>query len=193
MSEHMKSSGSASTLGRDIVNKFPEVQANPLEGNRIELVMPADKIRAIVALLDESVSDFLPESMFAVDLENDQYELIYIFWSHSNKLLCQLRVPIEGEAPEVESVSDIYPGFEWHERETHEMFGIGFSGHPDLRLLLLPEELEGKYPLRKSFQTDRSRLEESGLPQPKPKPPAAERPARPTPSTTPKEGGESPE
>ncbi|MHA1958673.1 MAG: NADH-quinone oxidoreductase subunit C [Candidatus Thorarchaeota archaeon] len=191
MSEHIEPSGSASTLGRDVVNRFPEVQANPMEGNRIELVVPADKIRAVVIMLDESVTDFLPESMFAVDLENDKYELIYIFWSLSKKLLCQLRVSLEGSEPEIETVSDIYEGLEWHERETWEMFGIGFKGHPDMRLLLLPEELEGKYPLRKRFQTDRSRLAESGLPQPKPRPPPKERPTPPASSTQPTEGGES--
>jgi NADH-quinone oxidoreductase subunit C len=43
-----------------------------------------------------------------------------------------------------------YAGANWHERETHEMFGIGFAGHPDLRNLYLPTEFEG-YPLRKDF------------------------------------------
>ena len=43
-----------------------------------------------------------------------------------------------------------YAGANWHERETHEMFGIGFAGHPDLRNLYLPGEFEG-YPLRKDF------------------------------------------
>ena len=44
----------------------------------------------------------------------------------------------------------VYAGANWHERETHEMFGIGFEGHPDLRNLYLPGEFEG-YPLRKDF------------------------------------------
>ena len=44
----------------------------------------------------------------------------------------------------------VYAGANWHERETHEMFGIGFDGHPDLRNLYLPGEFEG-FPLRKDF------------------------------------------
>ena len=44
----------------------------------------------------------------------------------------------------------VYAGANWHERETHEMFGIGFDGHPDLRNIYLPDEFEG-YPLRKDF------------------------------------------
>jgi NADH:ubiquinone oxidoreductase subunit C len=114
-------------------------------------------------MIENLVPDALPESLFGIDLQEDKYQLIYIFWSHESRMLCQLRVALEGETPEIESTCDIFPGFEWHERETHEMFGIGFRNHPDLRPLLLPDELKGKFPLRKSFQTDRSRLDESGL------------------------------
>ena len=44
----------------------------------------------------------------------------------------------------------VYAGANWHERETHEMFGISFAGHPDLRNMYLPTEFEG-HPLRKDF------------------------------------------
>ena len=162
--------GSASTLARKIINKLPSIESKPLTGNKVELVVPADKIRDVVAMIDEEVSDALPESMFGIDLTEDKYELIYIFWSHENKMLVQLRVHLEGETPEIESVADIFPGLEWHERETHEMFGIGFKGHPDLRPLLLPDELVGKFPMRKSFVTDRSREDETGIAAPKPRP-----------------------
>jgi NADH-quinone oxidoreductase subunit C len=50
----------------------------------------------------------------------------------------------------VDSWIPVWAGANWHERETHEMFGIGFAGHPDLRNLYLPTEFEG-YPLRKDF------------------------------------------
>jgi len=56
----------------------------------------------------------------------------------------------DGEQPHLPSISDIYPGANWHERETWELFGIRFEGHPQLVKLLLPEEFEG-YPLRKDF------------------------------------------
>jgi NADH-quinone oxidoreductase subunit C len=164
------SSLNASTFGRLVINKIPEVTSNPLDGNKIELVVPASKIRDVVTIIDEEVHDALPESVFGIDLEEDKYELIYIFWSYINKLLIQLRVSLEGEKPEIESSCDIFPGLEWHEREVREMFGIEILNHPDPRLLLLPDELDGAYPMRKRFQTDRSRLKETGITPPKPRP-----------------------
>jgi len=161
---------SASTFGRQIVNKVPDVECNVKDDNVLECIVPAEKIRDVVALIDESVPDAFPESVFGVDLTEDKYELIYIFWSRTNRTLYQLRVALEGPNPAVASVADIFTGLEWHERETWEMFGIDFKDHPDMRLLLLPDELEGKYPLRKSFETDRSRLSESGIAPPRPRP-----------------------
>ncbi|MFW9976196.1 MAG: NADH-quinone oxidoreductase subunit C [Candidatus Thorarchaeota archaeon] len=158
---------SASTFGRLVINKIPEVSSKPLEGNKIELIVPASKIRDVITIIDEEIEDALPESVFGVDLENDQYELIYIFWSHINRLLLQLRVSLQGENPEIETTCDIFPGLEWHEREVREMFGVNIKNHPDPRLFLLPDELEGAYPLRKRFQTDQSRLDETGIAPPK--------------------------
>jgi len=162
--------GSASTVARAVINKYPDIESKPLDGNKVELVVPIEKIRDIVTMLDAEIPDALPESMFGVDLTENKYELIYIFWSHLGKMLIQLRVQLEGETPEIESVCDIFPGLDWHERETHELFGINFKNHPDLRLLLLPDELEGKFPMRKRFKTDRSRMDETGLAKPKPRP-----------------------
>ncbi|MER3497427.1 MAG: NADH-quinone oxidoreductase chain 5 [Chitinophagaceae bacterium] len=54
--------------------------------------------------------------------------------------------------PEIETVSQIWKTAEFHEREVWEMFGVYFMNHPDLRLLILPEGWEGKFPLRKDFE-----------------------------------------
>ncbi|MHA1577712.1 MAG: NADH-quinone oxidoreductase subunit C [Candidatus Thorarchaeota archaeon] len=162
---------SGTAFARLVINKIPEIESKVVSDEKVDLVVPASKIREIVHMIEESYPLIFPESVFGVDLEDDKYEAIYIFWSRQNNFLCQLRVSLEGPNPEIDTISDIFPGMEWHERETCEMYGIDFKGHPDLRLLLLPDELEGKFPLRKSFKTDRSRLSESGLPQPKPRPP----------------------
>jgi NADH:ubiquinone oxidoreductase subunit C len=61
-----------------------------------------------------------------------------------------LRTPVPADAPELTCVCSVYAGAGWHERETHEMFGIGFDGHEPLDPLLLPDGFEG-HPLRKDF------------------------------------------
>ena len=61
-----------------------------------------------------------------------------------------LRTLTDRSEPRVASVVDLFAGAAWHEREAHEMFGIGFEGHPGLRPLLLPDGFAG-HPLRKDF------------------------------------------
>lgn len=61
-----------------------------------------------------------------------------------------LRTAVDRADPRLPSVTGVYRGADWHERETYEMFGVVFEGHPDLRPLLLPDGFEG-HPLRKDF------------------------------------------
>ncbi|MET9658956.1 NADH-quinone oxidoreductase subunit C, partial [Streptomyces sp. NPDC006510] len=61
-----------------------------------------------------------------------------------------IRTTVPHEAAVLPTAIEVYAGAAWHERETHEMFGIGFDGHPHLVPLLLPEGFEG-HPLRKDF------------------------------------------
>jgi NADH-quinone oxidoreductase subunit C len=61
-----------------------------------------------------------------------------------------LKTDIDETNPHLDSWVAVYPGADWHERETWEMFGIAFDGHPSLRHLYLPSEFEG-HPLRKDF------------------------------------------
>ncbi len=60
----------------------------------------------------------------------------------------RVKVPVPADSPVVDSVTDIYPTADWHEREVWDLFGIEFAGHPDLRRILLPDDFEG-HPLRK--------------------------------------------
>ena len=71
-------------------------------------------------------------------------------WSnrHHHHLLLRTHVPRDGAR--LASLTDVWPGAAWHERETFEMFGIVFDGHPNLVPLLLPDGFEG-HPLRKDF------------------------------------------
>jgi NADH-quinone oxidoreductase subunit C len=86
----------------------------------------------------------------AVDELPDGFTVVAHLWStrHRHGLLLRTRIP--RDAATVASVVDVFAGADWHERETHEMFGIDFAGHPGLKPLLLPPEFEG-HPLRKEF------------------------------------------
>lgn len=61
-----------------------------------------------------------------------------------------VKADVPDDDPVVDSWTTVYAGANWHERECHEMFGIRFAGHPDLRNMYLPTEFEG-HPLRKDF------------------------------------------
>ncbi|WP_375547145.1 NADH-quinone oxidoreductase subunit C [Micromonospora chalcea] len=114
-------------------------------------VPPASWADAVRAARDdvELGLDFL-DWLSAVDELADGFDVVLHLWSvaHRHGLLLRTRVP--RDAPVVASVVDLFPGAAWHERETHEMFGIDFAGHGELRPLLLPPEFEG-HPLRKEF------------------------------------------
>lgn len=61
-----------------------------------------------------------------------------------------MKADLDDDRPSVESITPVYRGADWHERETWEMFGFDFVGHPGLRHIYLPSEFEG-FPLRKDF------------------------------------------
>lgn len=81
-------------------------------------------------------------------------EVVYDLSSlqHLNKV--HLRVPVDRDNSVVRTVTDIWRGANWHERECYDLFGVRFDGHPDLRRILLPEDWEG-YPLRKDYTDER--------------------------------------
>jgi NADH-quinone oxidoreductase subunit C len=82
--------------------------------------------------------------------EESRFEIIYHFYSmaHAVHLRCKLAVP--EEAAMVDTVSDIWPTANWHEREIYDMMGIKFNGHPDLRRILMWDGYPF-FPLRKDF------------------------------------------
>jgi NADH-quinone oxidoreductase subunit C len=117
---------------------------------RATVDVPAERwVDALTAARDGLDCDFF-DWLSAVDELDQGYGVVAHVWSTTAKhgLLVRTRVP--RVAPALASVVEIYPGAAWHERETHEMFGVDFPGHPHLVPLLLPPEFEG-YPLRKDF------------------------------------------
>ena len=81
----------------------------------------------------------------------DRFEVVYHLFSYRTKESAAVKVCLEREHPLLPSVASLWPSANWMERETHELFGITFEGHPDLSNLLLPEDWEG-YPMRKDYK-----------------------------------------
>ena len=78
-------------------------------------------------------------------------EVLIHLYSPDRVAHVNIHVPVADEEPSCPSITDIFKGALWHERETHEMFGIDFDGHPRLVNLYLPEDFVGN-PLRRSFK-----------------------------------------
>jgi len=94
---------------------------------------------------------FALEAISAVDWPAEEaMELVYDFNGMARGGRVTIRVRVPREIPELPSISRIFGGADWYEREAHEMFGIAFSGHPNLIPLVLPEDATF-HPLRKDF------------------------------------------
>ena len=83
-----------------------------------------------------------------------RFTVVYHFYSMKHKHRLRLVVPVEEAAAEVDSLTSVWPGANWLEREVWDMFGIRFRGHPDLKRILMYEGFEG-HPLRKDYPVKR--------------------------------------
>jgi len=79
-----------------------------------------------------------------------RFQVFCRLYSTRGRFGITLKADLDDERPVVASIAGVYPGANWHERETWEMYGFEFEGHPDLRHIYLPAEFEG-HPLRKDF------------------------------------------
>lgn len=104
--------------------------------------------------------DFL-QNMCAVDMMgvggNTHFMCVYHLFSYKYKHSIVMKVDLQRDNPEIQSVCDIWASANWYEREVYDLFGINFKGHPDLRRILLPPEWEG-HPLRKDYKERESTL-----------------------------------
>lgn len=90
---------------------------------------------------------------FATDfLDEGKMEMIYTWWHIDHNLYISLRLFLPADDLKVDSITGIWHNASWHEREAWELLGVDVIGHPNLETLLLPDELVGKYPLRKAFK-----------------------------------------
>ena len=120
------------------------------KGYHLDVELDPDKVVTAVEILNRE--NFFIESITGVDwIDDQQLEAVYDF-NHFDEL-CRvvIRTRTDRNNPEIPTISHIYQGANWHERETHDFFGIKFTGHPNLEPLLLPEDADF-HPLLKDFK-----------------------------------------
>lgn len=152
-------------LKEHIINTFgPEafvrIEESPLQPI---LVVKVEFIVDICMLLRDTKGyyfDFL-SNISAVDyFPENKFTVVYHLASIPYQKQLVLKVELTNERkddnlPEVPSVSSVWRTADWHEREAYDLMGVFFTGHPDLRRILLPDDWEG-YPLRKDYKDPES-------------------------------------
>ncbi len=101
-----------------------------------------DEALRFVLLSDVTCVDYLPQE--------PRFAVVYHLLSIEQRQRLRLRVWVAEGQPELPSVTAIWPGANWYEREIFDMFGLTFTDHPDLRRILMPDDWEG-HPLRKDY------------------------------------------
>lgn len=134
-----------------------EITANKTLDASSGPVVEVDKLKIleVVSVLKQEGYDMML-CLSCVD-SGDCFEIVYNFYSTEEKKSVVVKTYLDRENPEVKSVSPVYPCANWYEREVFDLFGVEFSGHGDLRRLLMPEGWDG-YPLRKDYVQKDSRL-----------------------------------
>ena len=133
----------------DLVEGEPSISGGGRWARACVTVEPPRWYAAVKAARDELGCDFF-DWLTAVDELEHGYGVVLHVWSTAARHGVLIRTTVGRAEPVLDSVVPLYPGANWPERETYEMFGVCFTGHPDLRPLLLPPEFEG-HPLRKDF------------------------------------------
>ncbi len=125
------------------------------------LLIPKEDLKALCSELKthpETKFDMLID-ITAIDWMKDtnRFEVVYFLYSNEFKNRVRIKIPVDIHKCEAPSVTDIWESANWYERETFDMYGIKFSGHPGLRRFYMPEDFndpvsdEPLYPLRKDF------------------------------------------
>ena len=120
----------------------------------VEVVVKANRYREVITLLRDDrayACDFF-DFLTAVDRPAEGVmEVVVHVYSTQSGAHVRVKTAIPREDPHIPTISDLYPGANWAEREVWELFGIVVDGHPHLLKLLLPEPFDG-FPLRKDFE-----------------------------------------
>jgi NADH-quinone oxidoreductase subunit C len=116
-------------------------------------VAPENIVEAVAAMKDAGFNAY--EDMTSVDWlpSEPRFQLTYHILSHAFKQRIRIKAWVSGDSPAIESITSVFPGANFYEREVFDLFGIRFEGHPNLRRIMMPEEWVG-HPLRKDYPVE---------------------------------------
>jgi len=116
------------------------------------IITPADLLTAVEILRNKAELNF--DYLFCQTCVDWKTHLTMIYHLESTRYRHQvvMKIQLDRNKPEIETVSHIWRTAEFHEREIYELFGVNFLNHPDQRLLILPDGWEGRNPMRKDFE-----------------------------------------
>jgi NADH:ubiquinone oxidoreductase subunit C len=143
-------------LADEIAGRFPSAKIDYVRPRRVKVTVPPDKIKVVALYIRDTLGfDHLNVVGGTDYMQQQEFEVIYFVGSISTPgqqdLVVQLAERVKRDDPKVLSLTEVWGGAEYHERETFEMLGVVFEGHPDLRRLLLPEDWNDIPPLRKDY------------------------------------------
>jgi len=125
--------------------------------NETTLIINKDQIHRFCKHLKDNLEFTFLADLTAVDyleVKSPRYEVVYHIHRFGpdceENIRIRLKAELTDDDPKIDSVVSIWSGADWLEREVYDMFGIEFTGHPDLRRILMPEGYK-PYPLRKDF------------------------------------------
>jgi NADH-quinone oxidoreductase subunit C len=120
----------------------------------LTLTIAEDEIRSAAATVKEAGYNAF-QDVTAVDWypNNPRFQLSYHIVSHKYKELLRLRVLVDEANPSAKSITEVWPGANYYEREVFDLFGIRFEGHPNLRRIMMPDDWQG-HPLRKDYPVE---------------------------------------
>jgi NADH-quinone oxidoreductase subunit C len=124
------------------------------EFGELTLTVVPTEIRAACTALKAAGYNFF-EDMTAVDWHpaSPRFQLSYHILSHVYKDRIRLRAFLDESDPSIDSITPVWPGANYFEREVFDLFGIRFADHPDLRRIMMPDDWKG-HPLRKDYPVE---------------------------------------
>jgi NADH-quinone oxidoreductase subunit C len=142
-----------------IVKKFGKKIADSSSDHGEEVIHVAGKdLLEVAQFLRDDPAMAYDSPVFVTAIDNigqkPRFQVCFQLRSVKHRHRLRIKVAADGDKPKVPSLCGLWPGFEWQERETFDMYGIEFEGHPDLRRIYLYDEFEG-YPLRKDYPKDK--------------------------------------